>query len=99
MSDTRRGQRDANRATREEVFARDGWRCRLLAVDGHRCYGPLTFHHRRKAGQGGGYTLTNGAAVCATGNSALEADADLARAARAIGLVVRRGDPDWHACG
>lgn len=75
------------------VFARDR-RCRLGGVPGAgRCYGRLTYHHRRKASQGGSYSVDNGAALCAHHNDALEADADLAALGRALGLVLLRGDP------
>jgi hypothetical protein len=78
---------------REQVFARDGRRCRLRSVPGAgRCSGPISFHHRRKGGQGGGYTLENGATLCTGHNDRLEADADLALLARTMGLVLKRGD-------
>lgn len=63
------------------------------------CRGPLTPHHRRKASQGGAYTVENLVAACAGCNGALEADADLARWAHSVGLVVRRGDAEWATLG
>lgn len=87
LSAAERRDRDA---IRDAVFERDGYRCRL----GHYspCYGPLTPHHRRKASQGGTYTLENLVALCASHNDALEADADLAAYGRSVGLVLRTGD-------
>lgn len=78
---------------RQQVFARDGFRCRLRGVPGAgRCLGPLSYHHRRKGGQGGSYTVENGAALCIGHNDRLEADADLALLARTMGLVLKRRD-------
>lgn len=89
----------AQRATRAEVYARDG-QCMIAArLDVGPCRGHETPHHRRKASQGGAYSLANLVAACSVHNDALEENADLAAAARAVGLVVRRGDPDWDACG
>lgn len=83
-------------AIRDEVFRRDGG-CRMA---GHgECFGPLTFHHRRKASAGGAYSVDNGAALCAAMNDRIESDADFAALARSLGLVVRRGDDEWDACG
>jgi hypothetical protein len=93
-------QRDPERdRVREAVFTRDGHACQVapLATDG--CFGGLTYGHRRKEGQGGGYTLANGSTQCAHHNTQLEADADLARRARAAGIVVRRGDPEFDTLG
>jgi hypothetical protein len=100
-SPKRRNERDARRAVRDEVFARDGWSCQVAArvPDPGSCAGPLTPHHRRKAGQGGAYSVENISAVCAHHNERLEADADLAARARAAGLVVRPGDPEWDRLG
>lgn len=72
---------------RDAVFRRDGG-C-LLAGHG-RCFGGLTAHHVVKAGQGGAYSLANLRTLCAHHNDQLEADADLARVAVGLGLVVRR---------
>lgn len=86
----------AERQIRELVLERDGG-CRLA---GHGvCFGPLTYHHRRKEGRGGAYTLANGAALCAHHNGQLEADAALARLGHRLGLVVREGDPEWNSLG
>lgn len=89
-----RNLRDEHRAIREQVFARDGWVCQVrLRVEGAgRCFGVLTPHHVVKAGQGGTYTMDNLVSCCAHHNEAMESDADLAAAARAAGLVRRRGD-------
>lgn len=82
---------------REQVFARAGYRCELA---GHgECFGPLTFHHRRKASAGGGYTVANGSSLCGSHNDRLEADADLAAFARSVGLVVRHGDDGFDLLG
>lgn len=75
---------------RDEVFRRDRV-CQLREVAGAgRCFGPLTFHHRRKAAQGGGYTVENGSALCSSHNDRLEAEPELAALARTLGLVVTR---------
>lgn len=78
---------------REAVFYRDGYRCRMGGVPGAGpCAGHLTPHHRRKGGQGGGYTVENLATLCVRHNDELEADADLAFLGRTMGLVLKRGD-------
>lgn len=80
---------------REQTFRRDGYRCRLGGIPGAGpCFGRLTFHHRRKDGQGGEYTVDNGATLCQGHNDELEADADLALLGRTLGLVLKRGD-EW----
>lgn len=56
------------------------------------CFGPLTPHHVRKAGQGGAYDDDNLVPLCAFHNGLLEADADVAALGRSLGLVKRRGD-------
>lgn len=86
-------------AIRAEVFARDHFLCRLTGAPGviHRL--PLDFHHRRKASQGGAYSVANGAVLCRACNEGVESDADLAAYARSVGLVVRRGDPEWESLG
>jgi hypothetical protein len=93
----------AHDVIREQVFARDRvCQVALLARRSYAagpCHGPLTPHHRRKASQGGAYTVECLVAVCRGHNDALEADAGLARWARTVGLVVRRGDPGWEALG
>lgn len=83
---------------RERVFARDHWRCQVAeraaetGYDAGHCFGRLELHERRKASQGGAYDEANGVAVCSHHNAAMESDADLARWARSVGLVLRRGD-------
>lgn len=90
---TRRAKSVDRDEIRETVFRRDGYRCRLRGVPGAgRCFGPLTFHHRRKDGQGGGYSVDNGSSLCVGHNDGIEADADLALLARTMGLVLKRGD-------
>lgn len=92
VSDKRRAQWEAEDEVRQAVFARDRWRCQLEGVaQAGPCMGRLTFHHRRKASQGGPFTAENGATLCAHHNAALEQDADLARLGVELGLVVRRG--------
>lgn len=86
-------------AIREAVFERDRY-CRLAHLPGAGpCFGYPTPHHRRKAGQGGSYSMANLIAACAGHNDRLEENVVMARAARAEGLVVRRGDDDWEICG
>lgn len=77
---------------REAVFTRDGC-CVLRGVEGAgQCFGsPFTPHHRRKASQGGAYTVDNLVTLCAHHNDELEANADLAAIGVALGLVIRRG--------
>lgn len=88
------------RAVRDAVFRRDGYQCQLRDVEpDHRCYGPLTFQHRRKASAQGAYSVANGATLCADGNRRIEQDADLAELAHQAGLVVREGDPEFEALG
>lgn len=92
MKAGRKGLTDEQRAIRQAVFDRDG-HCQLRGVEGAGpCFGPLTPHHKRKASQGGKYTLDELVALCSHHNSQIEADADLARLAHSLGLVVRRGD-------
>ena len=86
----------AERAVRERVFERDG-HCQLV---GHGdCFGPLTPHHRRKESDQGAYSEANLVSLCSFHNGQLEADADLARVGRRLGLVVRRGDDGWEQLG
>ena len=80
---------------RGAVFARDGFACVLAArpealeVLGP-CFGRLTYHHVRKAGQGGPYTLENGLTLCLGHNGAVE---DHPTAAHLLGLVDRSTPP------
>lgn len=67
--------RPERRATREEVFERDGYACQLAVrlqahptFPAHECHPPLTVQHVVKASQGGPYTLDNLVAVCWAGN-------------------------------
>lgn len=79
---------------RTAVFKRDGYRCLFAGVHGAGpCFGQLTFHHRRKASQGGEYSVANGGSLCVHHNDELEADADLAVLGRSLGLVLLAGDP------
>jgi hypothetical protein len=91
MSDKRRKANESHAVIREAVFARDSHLCRLRGVqEAGECFGVLTPHHVRKASQGGTYSPENLVALCAHHNEQLEADADLDRLARQLGLVVRR---------
>lgn len=100
------------RAVREAVFARDGHRCLLrdhvdtwvrvddgrLVVEVPRCWGPLTFHHRRKASAQGAYSEANGATLCAGHNRFVEDEPD-AVVELMPSLVVREGHPEWEQLG
>lgn len=103
VSDKKAAAAPGNAVVRERVFARDRI-CQVYAL-GYTayavgvCYGPPTFHHRRKASAGGGYTFENGRQVCLSHNEAMESDAGLARWAHSVGLVVRRGDDEWASLG
>ena len=95
----RREAEQAERAiVRQRVFARDRWQCQVAeraqesGYDAGQCFGRLEMHERRKASQGGRYDEANGVTTCSHHNAQLEADADLARWARSVGLVLRRGD-------
>lgn len=67
------------------MFERDGYLCALVALKpGHRCAGPLTPHHLKKASAGGSYTADNLVSLCAYANGWVE---DEPREARALGLV------------
>lgn len=93
-------EKDRRAVERQAVFEAAGYKCQLVGIpEAGRCFGGLTFHHRRKAGQGGGYIRQNGAALCAHHNDEIEADADLAVLAHELGLVVKRGDPEWERLG
>jgi hypothetical protein len=84
---------------REVVFARDGHRCLLFSS---LCRGGPTFHHRRKAGAGGAYTVENGATLCEFHNGHVEDNPDMYVGDGAFAylrLVVREGDPDWEELG
>ena len=102
MSRKRRAELPERAKVRHEVFARDGFRCQVaphgLELDPpHRpCFGHLTVHHRRKASQGGGYTLANLVSACCHHNDLIEADAEFAHWAWSVGFVVLRGDPGWE---
>lgn len=91
MSDKRRRAIVDHAEIRAAVFERDHYLCRLALVPGAGlCFGQLTPHHIVKASQGGAYSVDNLASLCAFHNSELEANADLARLAEGLGLVVRR---------
>lgn len=97
----RRVASTANMArVRAEVFNRDGG-C-LLEGEGPPCYGGLTYHHRRKAGAGGAYTVDNGVTLCARHNLWIEDEpplfVDNGKYAY-LSLVVRQGDQEWELLG
>lgn len=84
---------------RKAIVARDrGCLLRLVPGAGD-CFGGLTPHHRRKASDQGAYNEVNLVCLCAGHNDGLEADADLAAIGRRLGLVVRRGDPEFDDLG
>lgn len=57
-------------------------------------------HERRKRGRGGSMTKrANLRVLCSPCNNIIESDADVARFAHEVGLVVRRGDPEWEELG
>lgn len=100
VSKKRKGGALARAAVRENVFARDGYRCVLdgkAAPDS--CSGRLTFHHRRKASAGGAYVEENGLSLCEGHNGAVEDHPDLARLLYGDWLVVREGDDEWEQLG
>lgn len=87
--------RARHKATREAVFARDGACLIANAVaagydsTAGECGGRLrTYHHLRKAGQGGTYTELNGVTLCSVHNDWVE---DHPTLARHVGLVVMPG--------
>src|SRR5262245_46549656 len=84
---------DERATIRAEVFARDRHRCLLAGLAGAggvpRCWGPLTPHHLRKAGQLGSYTRPNLVTLCAGHNSWVETARALARA---LGLEATAAD-------
>lgn len=85
----RKGLTDEELTERAFVFARDG-HCQLRGVAGvGECFGPLTPHHIKKKGQGGGYHRDNLVAMCAHHNDQIEASAEVAAVARALGFVKR----------
>jgi hypothetical protein len=81
---------------RQVVFARDYQTCRMAWHQDSECAGPLTYHHLRKAGAGGAYTVDNGVTLCAGHNTWVE---DHPEEATMLGLVVREGDPGWESLG
>src|SRR5687767_4128374 len=57
-------------------------------------------HERRRRSQGGSLTKrVNLATLCSPCNNLIESDADVAAFAHRVGLVVRRGDPEWEEMG
>ena len=102
---------DTERDVQREVFTRDGHRCQLADHGGTfvnreanvvtpvpKCWGPLSYHHRRKAGAQGAYTVENGATLCVGHNRWVEDEPDAAVAVLPH-LVVREGHPEWDALG
>ena len=91
-------ERQAEADIRLRVFQRDR-RCVLSVLDDtHRCLGPLTPHHRRKASSGGAYSLLNLISICARGNGDIE-DRPAYYRERFPHLVVREGDAEWESLG
>lgn len=104
-----RRDRDAEDEIRQAVYARDRHRC-LLEPMGRQhglttahvvppCRGPLTPHHRRKAGAGGSWSMENLVTLCAGHNGWVEDEPDDARDIFGTTLVVREGDPEWEELG
>ena len=84
--------RREEQAIREEIYQRDRV-CQLAGVRGAGpCFGGPTFQHKRKASQGGEFSVENGALLCCGHNTRIEAEADLAALAHSLGLVVKAGD-------
>lgn len=83
------------RHVRHAVFVRDR-HCLVRGLTDLACGGGLTFHHRRKAGASGAYTVENGAAVCLFHNGWIEDNPNQARILFRH-LVVREGDPEWDS--
>lgn len=76
------------------MFTRDGG-CVLARMEWHTCWGPLTPHHLRKEGQGGGYTMANLVTLCSDGNDGwVESYPDLARG---LGLQISHSDTERAA--
>lgn len=76
VSEQRAAERPERDEVREFVLHRDQ-RCRLAgwSYGGEgppACFGQLSFHHIRKAGQGGPYTRLNGLTLCVFHNDWLE---------------------------
>ena len=92
MSAKRRASLAARAEVKRLVHERDGWRCLLSTVpQAGPCFGRLEMHEVVKASQASNtYSVENGRSLCSSHNSRLESDADLARLAVELGLVVRR---------
>lgn len=89
VSAKRRAEAPARAVVREQVFARDGHRCRLAGIAGTGpCMGPLTPHHLEKAAQQGPYSVENMLTACAAHNDGFCETPE----AHPLGLVVRRGE-------
>lgn len=98
LSEKRAQNLDAEDVIRQAVIARD-MGCvvpKLLRAAGDdpaafgRCCGIPTYHHKKKASQGGEFTEANGACLCWFHNRHLEQDADFAAWGRVVGLVIPR---------
>lgn len=96
ISDKRKASAPERDAVRQQVFARDGWRCQLSS---DWCHGPLTPHHRRKANSRGAYVEANLVTLCAGHNDDIEDLPAYYRQTFGTWLVVREGDPEWEALG
>lgn len=91
-------QRRTEAQVRELVFARDLYRCVLRDDPGHRCHGPLTPHHRRKASAGGAYSMENLVSCCQFLNGDIE-DRPAYYRERFPFLVVRESDAEFESLG
>lgn len=94
---------DAYAEAKDELDRSSRGRCSvgplIASVDRrHRCLGRHEApHHLRKTGQGGSkINPANMVACCNPCNGWIEDEPELARA---LGLVIREGDPSWEALG
>jgi hypothetical protein len=91
---------------REAVYARDRG-CQLAHLVGQRdsagtevprCHGPRTPHHRRKAIEGGAYSVANRVELCLGHNGWVEDEPDAAAELAPL-LVMRSGDAGYAQLG
>lgn len=97
VSEKRAATFDLHDKLRRAVFDRDGG-CLLHEEGDAPCRGPLTVHHRRKAGAQGAWSMENLVALCAFHNCDIE-DRPTFYRAHWPWLIVREGDRDWEKLG
>lgn len=86
VSEAKRAAKPSEAQVRGEVFLRDGFKCRIAPlVPDVACWGRLTYHHLRKASQGGEYTVENGLTACQLHNDWVEIEPIRAKE---LGLVL-----------